>query len=67
MYIVGDIAKDLSKKLGSFVDNFSISDLDEDLDYQKLLSRNDSTAPSTNLINYVCNSFSASNNDFHLI
>lgn len=67
MYIVGDIAKDLSKKLGSFVDNFSISDLDEDLDYQKLLSRNDSTAPSTNLINYVCNSFSASNSDFHLI
>ena len=67
MYIVGDIAKDLSKKLGSFLNNFLVGDLDEDLDYQKLLSRNYSTIPSTDLINYVCNSFEASDNHFHLI
>ena len=70
VYVVIYIAKDLSKRLGSFCNIFLAGDLDEgneNLDYQKLISRNGPTIPSTGLINYVCNSFAVLDFQFHLI
>lgn len=59
-YIVVYTSEDLSKKLVSLFNIFLLEDSDEgngNLDYQKLISGNGTTIPSTGLINYVCNSF----------
>ena len=62
-YIVVYTSEDLSKKLESLFNIFLLEDSDEgngNLDYQKLISGNGTTIPSTGLINYDCNSFAVS-------